>query len=440
MTNKILTTPFSILAASLVANDSTLTTEYWNDNSKFTENFACVIWFLDNYFSPLLIVMGVIGNSLSFAVFIYSHLRRISSSMYLAALSVADTGFLLCVALSWANNIGIHLYNTEGWCQLFTYANYVFSFLSVWLVVSFSCERYIAVCLPFKRQNMCTGRRAKIVVLSLIVIACVLYNFAIWTSGVSETSYGPFCHPVNEWFHLVTYLNNVDTLLTFVLPSLAIVALNMRIIYTVYTIYPTLKTGNKTVTLQPRKKPLTCNRSVISLPTSSTSQSVQQRQSKGQVKVTKMLVVVSTMFLILNCPSHLMRIFLFFKGLTNQAYQPTRVFHLTQRLFLYIYHSNFSINFFLYSICGRNFRQGMLHLRQRIHYKLCKCKRDKRVSRGDFQINEIHQNSRRRSKETPIIDLHGPAVQAPLHKSSSSSSSSNKFKRPIGLSRRPAMV
>ena len=31
-----------------------------------------------------------------------------------------------------------------GWCQLLTYLRYVWRFLSVWYVVSFTIERYIA--------------------------------------------------------------------------------------------------------------------------------------------------------------------------------------------------------------------------------------------------------------------------------------------------------
>ncbi len=46
--------------------------------------FQRFIHWMDLYFIPALILLGVVGNSLSVCVFILSHLRRLSSSVYLA--------------------------------------------------------------------------------------------------------------------------------------------------------------------------------------------------------------------------------------------------------------------------------------------------------------------------------------------------------------------
>ena len=53
-----------------------------------------VVNVLDFYLLPLISVVGCIGNVLSFVVFTTTYLRRLSSSVYLAALAVADTIFL----------------------------------------------------------------------------------------------------------------------------------------------------------------------------------------------------------------------------------------------------------------------------------------------------------------------------------------------------------
>jgi len=48
---------------------------------------------------------------------------------------------------------------------------------------------------PLKRQEICRPGRAKAVVFSLAAVALVLYNFAIWTSGVMPLSDFPFDKP-----------------------------------------------------------------------------------------------------------------------------------------------------------------------------------------------------------------------------------------------------
>ena len=78
----------------------------------------------------------------------------------------------------------LQVYNRRGWCQLFSYATYVTSFLSVWFVVSFSFERYLTIQFPLKRHVLCRPRRARLVVLSMTALALLLYNFALWTSVV----------------------------------------------------------------------------------------------------------------------------------------------------------------------------------------------------------------------------------------------------------------
>ena len=81
------------------------------------------------------------------------------------------------------------MYNKPGWCQLFSYATYVTSFLSVWFVVSFSFERYLTIQFPLKRHVLCRPRRARLVVLSVTALALLIYNFVLWTS-VSVRLYG----------------------------------------------------------------------------------------------------------------------------------------------------------------------------------------------------------------------------------------------------------
>ena len=304
---------------------------------------------LDMFIVPTLVVIGVIGNSLSFITFTFSPLRTLSNSVYLAALAVADTGFLICVFFSWINNLNLTIYHQPGWCQTFVYLTYVFSFLSVWYVVGFTVERYIAVCYPFKRCDMCTVRRALIVVVALAVLALVGYTFGIWTSGSFLMKDGPLsgrrlCYPYDSWRDVIEVVNSLDSIITLAIPFVVIAVLNTHIMISV---------------ARYRRH---ANQMVLYSTPGDHSRVSSSTSNKDGLRITKMLLVVSFSFLLLNVPGHAIRINAFIRTLMDSTYQPSFIYRELQILFLYIYYLNFSINFILYSLCGKNFRVALQSL------------------------------------------------------------------------------
>lgn len=135
------------------------------------------------YYIPFITFAGTIGNVLSVLVFVRTKLKKLSSSYYLAALSISDTSYLLCNFSQWINTLNINIYNRDGFCQLFTFLSSMCTVLSAWLVAAFTVERFIAVRYPLKRQTMCTVRRAKSV---LIVLVCVSIIHCLPLLKISE--------------------------------------------------------------------------------------------------------------------------------------------------------------------------------------------------------------------------------------------------------------
>lgn len=129
---------------------------------------------LTHYYTPALVFVGSVGNILSVIVFFKTKLRKLSSSYYLAALGISDTCFLVGAFVSWLNYININIYNKNYYCQFFTYISGLCSFLSVWFVVAFTVERFIAVLYPLKRQTMCTVKRACTVLIGLFILGCTV--------------------------------------------------------------------------------------------------------------------------------------------------------------------------------------------------------------------------------------------------------------------------
>lgn len=150
---------------------------------------------MNKYGTPAIIGVGCAGNILSVLVFFLTNLRKQSSSYYLAALGISDTCFLLITLVSWLSLYNITVFHQPGYCQTFTYMSGVFSFLSVWFVVGFTVERFIAVQYPLKRQTMCTVRRAKIVLVLMTLAASITYTplFVLTESVFNAGFNGSFC-------------------------------------------------------------------------------------------------------------------------------------------------------------------------------------------------------------------------------------------------------
>lgn len=108
--------------------------------------FHRIISILHVYVLPIIILIGIVGNTISFLVYVSTpRLYRQSSSLYLAFLAAVDNISLIFIFAVWFGWIGIHIFHKNGWCQTILYCTYVCSFLSAWTVVSFTVERWIVV-------------------------------------------------------------------------------------------------------------------------------------------------------------------------------------------------------------------------------------------------------------------------------------------------------
>ena len=62
-----------------------------------------LLWNAQLYLTPIIIIIGLLGNIMSFLVFVSTSLRHLSSSIYLAALALVDSGFLFQVQIMYLN-------------------------------------------------------------------------------------------------------------------------------------------------------------------------------------------------------------------------------------------------------------------------------------------------------------------------------------------------
>ncbi|KAI4489535.1 hypothetical protein M0802_011070 [Mischocyttarus mexicanus] len=298
------------------------------------------------YYTPILVYLGSFGNCLSVYVFFGTKLRQISSSIYLGALAISDTGFLISLFVVWLDMVDIGIFNMQGLCQFFIYFTTVCSFLSVWFVVAFTVERYIAVQYPFLRQSMCTVARAKKVVIGLTILGIILCSPVLLFSSprlsMSNNKNVTRCL-VAEGLELSSIIfNSIDTILTFVVPFTLIVLLNILIARAIYK----LARVRRTLTSESRtsQEQMSCNQS--------------PRNTLAQSKITKMLLTVSTIFLCLNLPAYGIRAYAFL----HPDNDPPQLVEMMQPIFNMLFNTNFGINFILYCTTGQNFRRAMIRM------------------------------------------------------------------------------
>ena len=325
-----------------------------------------IFWSMNLYLTPVIIVVGLSGNLLSLIVFIRTPLRHLSSSVYLAALCIADSAFLVQLFAVWLIYVRVFIFHMNGLCQTFVYIMYVSSFLSVWFVVCFTVERYIVCIYPLKKRYICNVRNAKIVVISISIFAAALYSFGIWTSGVHDYNQ---CSPMQKYLSVIQIMGNIDTVITLVIPVIVIIFMNARIVARISqssNLRSTMLVQQNIAQMSPLyEKRFLFNSSQKSNGSSCTKENKSRSFiHRSQLKTTKMLVTVSTIFVILNTPNHAVRMYITLIGLFSKDGSgsiPPWLVHW-QHLFNFIYYINFSINLFLYSLCGQNFRFALKSL------------------------------------------------------------------------------
>ena len=133
-------------------------------------------------------------------------------------------------------------------------------------MAAFTFERLIVVRYPLKRMEMCTVRRAKIIIGTLVLVAAIVQLITLFPSGVIEkkttTSAGTrngssfyYSNGTNETtngmkeeelpfhFELVRILNMLETGLTLVVPPVLVVIMNGLIIHKIFKSNKNFQTG-----------------------------------------------------------------------------------------------------------------------------------------------------------------------------------------------------
>ncbi|XP_044317201.1 uncharacterized protein LOC108042989 [Drosophila rhopaloa] len=124
---------------------------------------------------PCVFVIGLLGNSVSIYVLTRKRMRC-TTNIYLTALAITDIAYLTCQLILSLQHYDYPKYHFEIYYQLFGYFVWLcdsFGYISIYIAVCFTIERFIAIRYPLKRQTFCTESLAKKVI-AAVALFCLL--------------------------------------------------------------------------------------------------------------------------------------------------------------------------------------------------------------------------------------------------------------------------
>ncbi len=216
----------------------------------------------------------------------------------------------------------------------------------------------------------------------LTAFALLAYSSCVWTSAVQRYNNTNMCSPVNDYYTIHLLVTYGDIVITLIVPFLTILILNLIITYKIASFYrerrhKEFRRTSTTSSTSTARTLLTESRGGV-MRTAVHTRAKHVTFSKtclgerAQIKLSKFLLIISTVYLAINLPSYIIRLQLLVKSFTQFHTKLTPYDHLMEQLqllFQYVFYLNFAINFFLYSLLSLKFREALCRLAWQLRYK-----------------------------------------------------------------------
>ena len=157
-----------------------MTANLTGDSTTFMEEVEGYMTFkvsiyINYYWFPILAPIGLVGNTLSFLVMIRPNNRKVSTCIYMAAISINDN-LMMCLALrSWVGLV-IEQYQIDVvQCKIFSWLTAFAMQNSRYQILAMTIDKYVAIKWPHKAATYSTPRRVKFII-TVVFICTLIYN------------------------------------------------------------------------------------------------------------------------------------------------------------------------------------------------------------------------------------------------------------------------
>ncbi|XP_064594829.1 uncharacterized protein LOC135461594 [Liolophura sinensis] len=182
---------------------------------------------VSSYVRPTVICFGLFSNIFMFVLILNSKLRKHAPMIYIAGISLTDSGYLLFNLFFWIQiAFHVNIYHITGMCQLINYCMKAFNFLSRWYMAAFATERLIWEFLPERRAELCSVFKTKLVLLSTAVLAIYGHVYYCWFLEVSEST-NNMCGVDRVYFQTLNIILQIDSVFAYMIPYGLIIAISI---------------------------------------------------------------------------------------------------------------------------------------------------------------------------------------------------------------------
>ncbi|KAH8266997.1 hypothetical protein KR026_002223, partial [Drosophila bipectinata] len=165
---------------------------------------------------PCVFVIGLLGNSVSIYVLTRKRMRC-TTNIYLTALAITDIAYLTFQLILSFQHYDYVKYHCEIYWQFYGYFVWLCdscAYISIYIAVCFTIERFIAIRYPLKRQTFCTESLAKKVIagecrmsfkvsLYIIILIFPIFFLAVALFCLLSTLSTAFEHSFARKFRLI---------------------------------------------------------------------------------------------------------------------------------------------------------------------------------------------------------------------------------------------
>jgi hypothetical protein len=369
-----------------------------------------------NIFATVVVILiGIVGNVLAIIVFAQKRFRLKSPGVFLLCLAISDGLFLLVHFFEDTLRTYIDVYvdreqkvnkhdpncslfvnlrnqtnddsllktmnitdNYDLACRLVNYLRYVLRFVSAYIITIFTIQRAVVIFFPLCQSKFSSTSYAWRVVIGLCVFAAALCSFVPFVFSLnSNESKSKFYCDINKSTPFVSRFYFVATIIYIALimfiPIITIIVCNTLITFQLCRLRKEREILCNMPITKPDRRPSDATQSLL---LTATSNVTTDRRNSADIlkwtrknskikddshKVTRMLVVMSLSFAILNLPYFFAWCIFYYKIAINASITYTSLNNLFGALNIaeIFYVINYGIHFFLYCASGKQFREQL---------------------------------------------------------------------------------
>ncbi|UJR10304.1 hypothetical protein I4U23_014510 [Adineta vaga] len=341
-------------------------------------------WWANHIGTFIVFIIGFLGNMLCLVFLCRRPFIRNSYTQYLIALAVVDTGAISSETIA-AFDEFYHYQNSEKQtfiqhtvlsCKLYYYVRFILYSMSSWIVVVLAVERLIAIKYPLWSKYICSVTNARRIICLMFLFTMIMQSYHLITKGLDCSS------PIERTnvcrCKALPKYARIDTIFTMYIWRLFLMTLIPISIIITVNILIMNKLFHKNSFIDCRNRPDNVRRKVVL-----------------RYRVSRMLVIVSTIYLLLHVPGSILDVIklIFVQALRLCDIKSQYYIHIAQDIFDLLTNCNYGINFYLYIISSKHIRNALLHKQGIFHFPPFKYRSS--FQRSQYFLSSYVYSSRR---------------------------------------------